>query len=90
MISELAKRLSQELQQALPLLGNLIPKREMQATLQSVLARMDLVTRDEFDAQAAVLQRTRMKLEALEQRCTEIERYSSQEDKNKREVFVNK
>lgn len=81
MISELAKRLSQELQQALPLLGNLIPKREMQATLQSVLARMDLVTRDEFDAQAAVLQRTRMKLEALEQRCTELEKYSSQEDK---------
>ncbi|MES2822495.1 MAG: accessory factor UbiK family protein [Pseudomonadota bacterium] len=90
MISELAKRLSQELQQALPLLGNLIPKREMQATLQSVLARLDLVTRDEFDAQAAVLQRTRMKLEALEQRCAQLENYSSQDDTNKPEVFENK
>ena len=80
MISELARRLSQELQQALPLLESFIPKRELQATLQSVLARLDLVTRDEFDAQAAVLQRTRMKLEALEQRCTELEKYSTQSD----------
>ena len=73
MISALAQRLSQELQQALPLLSSLIPKRELQITLQSVLAKLDLVTRDEFDAQAAVLQRTRTKLEALELRCAEIE-----------------
>lgn len=73
MISALAQRLSQELQQALPLLGSLIPKRELQVTLQSALARLDLVTREEFDAQSAVLQRTRTKLEALELRCAEIE-----------------
>ena len=73
MISALAQRLSQELQQALPLLSGLIPKRELQITLQSALARLDLVTREEFDAQTAVLQRTRTKLEALELRCSEIE-----------------
>lgn len=73
MISTLAQRLSQELQQALPLLSGLIPKRELQISLQSALARLDLVTREEFDAQAAVLQRTRTKLEALELRCAEIE-----------------
>lgn len=73
MISTLAQRLSQELQQALPLLGSLIPKRELQISLQSALARLDLVTREEFDAQTAVLQRTRTKLEALELRCAEIE-----------------
>ena len=39
--------------------------------LQSVLAKMDLVTREEFDAQTAVLQRSRAKLEALE---TEVEK----------------
>lgn len=77
MISELARRLGQELQQALPLIGSFIPKRELQATLQSILARLDLVTRDEFDAQAAVLQRTRLKLEALEQRCIELEKNSA-------------
>lgn len=80
MLSALAQRLSQELQQALPLLNSLIPKRELQATLQAVLARMDLVTRDEFDAQTAVLQRTRAKLEALEKSCAEIEaRYAQTE-----------
>lgn len=73
MISTLAQRLSQELQQALPLLSNLIPKKELQTSLQAALARLDLVTREEFDAQAAVLQRTRAKLEALELRCAEIE-----------------
>jgi len=73
MISELAQRMSRELQQALPLLNSLIPKRELQISLQATLARLDLVTRAEFDAQAAVLQRTRAKLEALELRCAEIE-----------------
>ena len=83
MISELAKRLGQELQQALPLMSSFIPKRELQATLQSILTRLDLVTRDEFDAQAAVLQRTRMKLEALEQRCTELEGYNTKSSMGK-------
>ena len=73
MISELARRLSQELQQALPSLEKMIPKKELFATLQSALSRMDLVTREEFDAQSAVLQRTRAKLDALEQRCTQLE-----------------
>jgi BMFP domain-containing protein YqiC len=34
---------------------------------------MDLVTREEFDAQLRVLQRTREKLESLEQRVNELE-----------------
>lgn len=37
------------------------------AVLQSGLAKLDLVTREEFDVQRAVLLRTREKLEALEQ-----------------------
>ena len=79
MISTLAQRLSQELQQALPLLSNLIPKKQLQIALQAALARLDLVTREEFDAQAAVLQRTRTKLEALELRCSEIEQKAKTE-----------
>jgi len=73
MISQLAQRLSQELQDALPLINSLIPKRELQVTLQSALGKLNLVTREEFDAQTAVLQRTRLKLEALEAHCTKIE-----------------
>lgn len=73
MISQLAQRLSQELQDAIPLISGLIPKKELQIGLQSALAKLNLVTREEFDAQTAVLQRTRQKLEALELRCAEME-----------------
>ncbi|MFO7809152.1 accessory factor UbiK family protein, partial [Guyparkeria sp.] len=37
-------------------------------------SRMDLVTREEFDVQTQVLARTRAKLEALEQRVSEMEK----------------
>ena len=43
------------------------------AVLQATLARLDLVTREEFDAQAAVLTRTRERLEQLMQRLKELE-----------------
>jgi ubiquinone biosynthesis accessory factor UbiK len=41
--------------------------------LQAQLARLDLVTREEFDVQSAVLRRTREKLAALERRLAELE-----------------
>ena len=41
------------------------------------MARMDLVTREEFDVQLAVLARTREKLEALEARLAELEENAS-------------
>ena len=78
MISQLAQRLSQELQEALPIISSLIPKRELHIALQSTLSKLNLVTREEFDAQSAVLQRTREKLEALELRCAEIEQQLSE------------
>jgi ubiquinone biosynthesis accessory factor UbiK len=43
------------------------------AVLQAGLSRLDLVSRQEFDVQAAVLRRTREKLEALEARLAAIE-----------------
>lgn len=73
MISQLAQRLSQELQDAIPFISGLIPKKELQIGLQAALSKMNLVTREEFDAQTAVLQRTRQKLEVLELRCAEME-----------------
>jgi BMFP domain-containing protein YqiC len=41
--------------------------------LQGTFAKLDLVTRDEFEAQQAVLMRTRDKLEQLEQRLAALE-----------------
>ncbi|GGY82114.1 hypothetical protein GCM10011613_28540 [Cellvibrio zantedeschiae] len=78
MISQLAQRLSQELQDAIPFISGLIPKKELQIGLQAALSKLNLVTREEFDAQTAVLQRTRQKLEALELRCAEIEQKLNQ------------
>jgi hypothetical protein len=53
------------------------PAADMQKNLKALLtqqfARMDLVTRDEFDTQAQVLARTREKLERLEHRLAQLE-----------------
>ncbi len=52
-------------------------REELQATfktaLQAGLGKLDLVTREEFDVQRAVLLKTREKLEALEKTVAELE-----------------
>ena len=47
--------------------------KNVRALLTGALARLDLVTREEFDVQAQVLRRTREKLEALTTRLAELE-----------------
>ena len=49
-------------------------KSNLRALLESTFARIDLVTRNEFDAQAVVLARAREKLERLEGRLIKLER----------------
>jgi len=49
-------------------------EKNFRSVLQSSLAKLDLVTREEFDAQLGVLQRTREKVEALEKQLKELER----------------
>ena len=48
-------------------------QQNFKSVLQSGLARLDLVTREEFDVQRAVLLRTREKLEALERTVATLE-----------------
>ena len=48
-------------------------QQNFKAVLQTGLARLDLVTREEFDVQRAVLLRTREKLEALQRTVAELE-----------------
>jgi BMFP domain-containing protein YqiC len=68
-LSELSERLAQFAA------GN--PAKDLQrnfrAMLSSAFARLDLVSREEYDVQAQVLARTREKLVALEARVAEIE-----------------
>ncbi len=46
---------------------------QLRALLNSALEKMDIVSRAEFDAQAAVLQRTREKIVELEQQLSTLE-----------------
>lgn len=43
------------------------------SVLQGMLGKLDLVTREEFDVQQGVLERTREKLEAINRRLEELE-----------------
>jgi BMFP domain-containing protein YqiC len=48
-------------------------EKNIRAFMQSTFAKMNLVTREEFDVQSAVLARTREKLEKLEKQLAELE-----------------
>ena len=47
-------------------------QQNFKSVLQAGLGKLDLVTREEFDVQRAVLARTREKLEALERQLAEL------------------
>ncbi len=49
-------------------------EKNVRAVLGSVFARLDLVTREEFDVQREVLLRTRERMNELEHKLAEIER----------------
>ena len=71
-IDELARQLVGAVPKNLRALGEDLEK-NFRALLTAGFERMDLVTREEFDLQTAVLERTREKLVALELRIAELE-----------------
>ena len=71
-IDDLARRLSAMVPPGLRESSDEL-QQNFKAVLQSGLARLDLVTREEFEVQRAVLLRTREKLEALQRAVTELE-----------------
>lgn len=72
-LEELARRLADSVPPGLSALRDDL-ERNFRVVLQSGLARLDLVTRQEFDIQAAVLRRSRERLEELEQRIAALEK----------------
>jgi BMFP domain-containing protein YqiC len=72
-MEDLARQLVESLPANLRMLGQDL-ERNFKALLHSGLERMELVTREEFDLQRAVLERTRTKLEQMEARLAELER----------------
>lgn len=71
-LEELARRLAETIPPGLNALRSDL-EQNFRAVLQSGLAKLELVTREEFDVQAAVLRRSRERLEALERRLAELE-----------------
>ncbi|MGD9787116.1 MAG: accessory factor UbiK family protein [Sulfuricellaceae bacterium] len=53
-------------------------EKNLRSVLQSAFAKLDLVTREEFDVQQQVLLRTRKKLERLEAVVAELEKPANQ------------
>jgi ubiquinone biosynthesis accessory factor UbiK len=71
-IDEIARRLLESVPPALRTVQKDL-ETNFRAVLREGLSKLDLVSRDEFDAQAKVLERTRSRLEALETRLTALE-----------------
>jgi len=72
LIDDLARRLAGSVPESVSALRRDL-EQNFKGVLQGGLAKFDLVTREEFDVQAAVLKRTREKLTALEKRLADLE-----------------
>lgn len=72
-LDELAQRLAGALPEGLKTLQEDLG-RNLRGSLEAGLSRLDLVNREEFDVQAAVLTRTREKLARLEAQVAGLER----------------
>lgn len=71
-IDQLARRLAESVPQGLKAARDDL-EQNFRSVLRSGVARLDLVTREEFDVQQAVLARTREMLERFEQRLASLE-----------------
>ena len=71
-IDELSKRLAASVPESFRTFGRDM-EGNFKAVLQSQLSKLDLVSRQEFDVQAALLERTQSRLATLEARLKELD-----------------
>jgi ubiquinone biosynthesis accessory factor UbiK len=71
-LDELARRLADSVPESVRAFGRDL-EGNFKAVLQAQLSKLDLVSRQEFDVQAALLARTQANLSAMEARLKEIE-----------------
>lgn len=71
-LDKLARTLAESVPESLRTVREDLEK-NFKSVLQSGIGKLDLVTREEFEVQEAVLARARKKLEALESRLKELE-----------------
>jgi BMFP domain-containing protein YqiC len=72
LIDDLARRLAGSVPESVAALRRDL-EQNFKGVLAGGLAKLDLVTREEFDVQASVLKRTRARLAELEKRIAELE-----------------
>ena len=75
-IDDLARQISEAIPAGVKGMQEDVQK-NIHTLLQGALSRLDLVTREEFDAQTQVLARTREQLEQLEKTLTGLEQKKS-------------
>ena len=80
-IDDLARRISEMVPPGVREAGDEL-QQNFKAVLQTGLAKLDLVTREEFEVQRAVLLRTREKLDALERTLQVLEARLATPDSN--------
>jgi BMFP domain-containing protein YqiC len=71
-LDELARRLAEAVPESVRAFGRDF-EGNFKAVLQAQLSKLDLVSRQEFDVQAAILARTQANLSAMESRLKELE-----------------
>ena len=71
-LDEFAQRIQQAMPPGVAAIGDDM-RRNLKAAIETAVAQMDLVGREEFDIQSAVLARTREKLSKLEERVKRLE-----------------
>jgi BMFP domain-containing protein YqiC len=71
-LDELARRLADSVPESVRAFGRDL-EGNFKAVLQTQLSKLDLVSRQEFDVQAAILERNQIKMAAMEARLKELE-----------------
>ena len=72
-LSEVSNALPEDMQNFKQELEN-----NLRVTLNAAFSKMDLVTREEFDIQTTLLQRTRAQLDQLQNKLSELEKQQEQ------------
>jgi len=72
-LEEMAKKIADVIPQGVGGVPSAVQE-QVKVILARTLEKIDLVSREEFDIQAAVLAKTRLKLEGLEKKVSELEK----------------
>lgn len=83
-LDELARKLAESVPPQLKAVKQDL-ETNFKSVLQAGLAKLDLVTRQEFDVQTGVLHRTREKLSSVEERLTALEAEMARREQDARE-----